>query len=123
MKIPPAQEKTSDSELRAGVAELRAEYRQELPRIQQDLADCVHRARSLPGDAGLLRELRSKSHRIHGTAGSFGFSSISEAVGLIESTLDAIEAGQIPPDQMWIEIDHAVAAVKAAFAAAALGGT
>lgn len=100
------------------LAELRAEYLEELPGKLQDLADSLEAARRDPGDAARQREARSQAHQLHGTAGSYGFSSMSAAAKRVEDTLAAIEAGEVAPTPAWAKIDDALADARAALAQA-----
>lgn len=57
-------------------------------------------------------ELRDLAHRLHGTAGSYGFDRISEAAARIEEAFDGGRAGALGP-----LVSDLVEAVGAAFAA------
>jgi chemotaxis protein histidine kinase CheA len=100
---------TRDDEIRAALEELRVEYFAELPRLLRDLSEAVSAAKlnAAPDD---LRTAVSKAHALKGTSGSYRFTEISEAAGLMEDGLLGIQAGWLPPEQGWPEIERALAA-------------
>ncbi len=100
---------TKDDEIRAALEELRAEYFAELPALLSDLSNAVATAKqtAAPDD---LHAAVSKAHALRGTAGSYRFQEISEAAGKMEDGLLGIEAGWLPPEQGWPEIERALAA-------------
>jgi HPt (histidine-containing phosphotransfer) domain-containing protein len=97
------------------LAALREGYAADLPALVASLAAAVDEARRDPS-AGLLRAAREQAHRIHGTAGSYGFAAAGKAAGRIEAALDEVSAGSSPG--AWGEIDRALAALEAEAAAA-----
>jgi chemotaxis protein histidine kinase CheA len=100
---------TKDEAIRAALDELRAEYLAELPGLLGALSDAVSTAKNSasPDD---LRAAVSKAHALKGTSGSYHFTEISEAAGLMEDGLLGIQAGWLPPEQGWPEIERALAA-------------
>jgi chemotaxis protein histidine kinase CheA len=100
---------TKDDEIRAALEELRAEYFAELPALLSELSNAVATAKqtATPED---LRAAVSKAHALRGTSGSYRFKEISDAAGLMEDGLLGIQAGWLPPEQGWPEIDRALAA-------------
>jgi chemotaxis protein histidine kinase CheA len=99
---------TKDDEIRAALEELRTEYFAELPGLLGTLSDAVMAAKSnvSPDD---LRTAISKAHALKGTSGSYRFTEISEAAGLMEDGLLGIQAGWLPAAQGWPEIERALA--------------
>ena len=92
------------------LAALRAGYAADLPAIVASLAASLDEARREPS-AELLRAAREQAHRLHGTAGSYGFAAAGRAAGRIEAALDELAAGPAP--EAWREIDRALAALRA----------
>lgn len=104
---------TKDDEIRQALEELRQEYLAELPGLLEALAHAVAAAKTTkaPDD---LRTAISKAHALKGTSGSYKFTEISEAAGLMEDGLLGIQAGWLPSEQGWPEIERALtSAVKA----------
>lgn len=99
---------TKDDEIRAALEELRQEYLAELPGLLQVLSVAVKTAKS-SGTAEDLRTAISKAHALKGTSGSYRFAEISEAAGLMEDGLLGIQAGWLPAEQGWPEIERALA--------------
>jgi HPt (histidine-containing phosphotransfer) domain-containing protein len=85
------------------LAALREGYAADLPALVASLAASIDLARREPS-AESLRAARDQAHRIHGTAGSYGFAAAGKAAGRIEVALDA---------GAWEEIDDALAALRA----------
>jgi HPt (histidine-containing phosphotransfer) domain-containing protein len=52
-------------------------------------------------DATALGKLRTLAHRVHGTAGSYGFAAVSEVAGRLETLAQAAVAGA--PDRAALE--------------------
>ncbi len=103
---------TKDDEIRAALEELRAEYFAELPELLAALSDAATLAKN--GSADDLRSAISKAHALKGTSGSYRFSEISDAAGLMEDGLLGIQAGWLPAGQGWPEIERALATALAA---------
>lgn len=100
---------THDDEIRAALEELRQEYLAELPGLLNTLSDAVTTAKKSASDDD-LRTAISKAHALKGTSGSYRFTEISEAAGLMEDGLLGIQAGWLPAEQGWPEIERALAA-------------
>ena len=98
---------TKDDEIRAALEELRAEYFAELPGLLAALSDAVTMAKSTES-ADDLRTAVSKAHALKGTSGSYRFTEISDAAGLMEDGLLGIQAGWLPASQGWPEIERAL---------------
>ena len=95
----------------AAFAELRAEYALALPDEVRELVDAVGSARARLGGTA-----RAMAHKLCGTAGSYGFSEISEAAGRLEAALKAIETNPCPEEDPWAEIHGALQRITAALA-------
>lgn len=104
---------TKDDEIRAALEELRQEYCAELPGLLAALSDAVTTAKST-GALDDVRTAMSKAHALKGTSGSYRFTEISEAAGLMEDGLLGIQAGWLPAEQGWPEIERALATALAA---------
>jgi HPt (histidine-containing phosphotransfer) domain-containing protein len=96
---------TPDPRVLAALAELREQYARELPPLVVALAATLAR---LGVDESALADAKGKAHRLRGTAGSYGFHSMSEAAAVLEQALDTPE-----PDGA-IAIEAALAEVFAA---------
>lgn len=99
---------TKDDEIRQALEELRQEYNAELPGLLGALSNAVKIAKS-SGTPDDLRAAISKAHALKGTSGSYRFTEISEAAGLMEDGLLGIQAGWLPAEQGWPEIERALA--------------
>ncbi|HRI67714.1 MAG TPA: Hpt domain-containing protein [Polyangium sp.] len=97
-----------DDEIQAALEELRREYLAELPGLLDALASAVTTAKK-NGTPDELRTAISKAHALKGTSGSYRFTEISEAAGLMEDGLLGIQAGWLPADQGWPEIERSLA--------------
>src|SRR5262249_36905186 len=89
------------------ITELRNEYAAALPGKVADLARAVEAARA---DAAVVGEARSLAHRLHGTAGSYGFIQARELAGRLESRL--VRLGGAPAAEraaVWVELDKDLA--------------
>lgn len=98
---------TKDDEIRAALEELRQEYFAELPGLLDALTAAVTTAKNSKSPEDLQAAI-SKAHALKGTSGSYRFTEISEAAGLMEDGLLGIQAGWLPPEQGWPEIDRAL---------------
>jgi HPt (histidine-containing phosphotransfer) domain-containing protein len=94
------------------LASLRAVYAADLPALVASLAASLDRARRDPS-AELVRAARGEAHRIHGTAGSYGFKAAGEEAGRIEASLDDLAARRGTAEDAWRAIDRALAALRA----------
>jgi chemotaxis protein histidine kinase CheA len=100
---------TKDDEIRAALEELRQEYFAELPGLLETLEAAVTTAKTSKAAEDLQAAI-SKAHALKGTSGSYRFTEVSEAAGLMEDGLLGIQAGWLPAEQGWPEIDRALAA-------------
>ena len=83
------------SDFEAEFAALKAEYAASLP-AKVDALDALLQAVTA-GAPGALEELRSRSHRLRGSAGSYGFDRVSDAAGRLEDAIkEALAAGARP---------------------------
>ena len=80
----------------AELAALKAEYAASLPGKVDQLAELVESVAT--GNPAALAELRTRAHRLRGTAGSYGFDAIGRAAGLLEEAVKAVVAGTEPLD-------------------------
>ncbi len=88
---------------------LRSEYARELPLKLRELAHSLRQIRTQPDNFFLVGEARTLSHRLRGTAASYGFPQIGEKVGHVENRLAAIQNNsQVVNDGFWAEIDVAM---------------
>lgn len=93
-----------DASLLASViAELTAEYMEELPVRLRRLGETIEAAR-LHGDASARKEAVTEAHRLQGTGGSLGLHEISEAARRIEDALLASEG-----TTAWQEVERGLA--------------
>jgi HPt (histidine-containing phosphotransfer) domain-containing protein len=109
-----------DASLLASViAELTAEYMQELPDRLRRLGEAIDAAR-LQADVSARKEAVTEAHRLQGTGGSLGLHAISEAARRIEDALLAPEG-----TTTWQEVERGLAELTrlAAGAAGANGVT
>ncbi len=67
------------------------------------------------GDLEAHQDAKRLAHKLHGTAGSYGYAQVSSAAGVLEAALERSE-----PD--WTQIDVAYALVKSAVAACSQTG-
>ncbi|QRN94899.1 response regulator [Archangium violaceum] len=82
---PPARVAEPDDDLAAALAALSAEYAAGLGEKVRQLEQELERARA--GDAEALEEAYSIAHKLHGTAGTYGFRAVSMAAGSLEARL------------------------------------
>jgi len=99
---------TKDDEIRAALKELRQEYFAELPGLLDTLSAAVVTAKNSKAPEELQTAI-SKAHALKGTSGSYRFTEISEAAGLMEDGLLGLQAGWLSPELGWPEIDRALA--------------
>jgi signal transduction histidine kinase/CheY-like chemotaxis protein len=90
---------------------LRASYRERLPEQLGELTEQLDAARGPDGAAALL-QARAISHRLAGTAGSYGLSDIGAKLGTIEDALREV-ASEDAANARWPDIDAAVAEIRA----------
>lgn len=85
-------------ELQAKFLKLRDTYAAKLPSKVVELEQAVARARS-SGSEDELKQARSLAHRLRGTAGSYGFSAVSQAGGELEDVILGLMNGSTTFDQ------------------------
>jgi HPt (histidine-containing phosphotransfer) domain-containing protein len=66
------------------MAALRAEYAETLPERLEELSQAVRLVQEDPADDDRTRRVKALAHALRGTAGTFGFRSLSAAAGCIE---------------------------------------
>lgn len=101
-------------ELKAVLATLRAEYRQTLPERLSELNTALMLAVDAPRSAPLRAEARHLAHKLRGTAGSYGFSRISQAMAVIEDILRRYEEESAPTADEWSQIRAAFTLAQSA---------
>jgi HPt (histidine-containing phosphotransfer) domain-containing protein len=104
-----------EAAIRAALAEMRVEYRRMAPAQLAEIAGCIAQARRGEAAAEALAQARLLAHRIHGTAGSCGWKSVSDAAGRIEDTL--VDAAGAPSEEALRVIEAALAEATAALEA------
>jgi diguanylate cyclase (GGDEF)-like protein len=75
----------------ASLALLSADYGAKLPERLALLQTLLNQGRH--GDASVMDEAYSQVHKLHGTAGSYGFRDVSVAAGKLEDTLRPVKTG------------------------------
>ncbi|WP_044238433.1 Hpt domain-containing protein [Chondromyces apiculatus] len=111
----PHRSPAREAAIQAALAEMRVEYRAQLPGYLDEISTCIARVQRGEGDADDLARARLLAHRIRGTAGSYGWSALSQALGRVEDTLEAGDAA--PAGEMLAQLAAALADAKAAFMA------
>lgn len=84
-KAAKAQGVEDDEDIAASIAALSAAYGARLHEKHQELAAAVKRAQR--GSSEALEEALKLAHKLHGTAGSYGFTQVSAAAGSLEKQL------------------------------------
>jgi diguanylate cyclase (GGDEF)-like protein len=99
-----------------------AAYARALPGRLRELGDALRRARR-DATAAALDEALLFAHRLHGTAGSYGFEAVGEAVGRIEAALreQAPAGGEVEWPAIDRELDAAQSALGTSSAAESAG--
>lgn len=98
------------------LAALRAEYARTLPGLIDGLTRAVQAWLAAPGDPALASEVKRISHRICGTAGSYGFGEISVACKEIETLSETLSAAEAQ-ERLLAALGRAERAAHAAAAA------
>lgn len=94
--VPPA-------EVSQALLELQEAYAGALPGLVAQLSGAAAEAR-LEGEAGEgLETLRMLSHRLRGTAGSYGFMEVSRAAAELEEVVRQL--AEMPGDALWARVD------------------
>lgn len=102
--VPEAAVEVKD-DLEAALEPLRKEYARALPARVGELGAAVTALRLNEEGLPLARTL---AHRIRGTAGTYGFSEVSESAGRIEDDLVDIEQGRLPIAALWSSLNDAL---------------
>lgn len=76
--------KTAGSSPQDRLADVRARYAERLRSQRSELLECLA---ALDSGADVREQLRSFAHRLHGSAGSFGFDRVSQVAAHVESAL------------------------------------
>jgi chemotaxis protein histidine kinase CheA len=92
----------------AEMAKLRAEYLAALPPRLEELRALLDAVRAAPGAAAALTAARRMTHRLRGSAGTFGLGELGAAIAIIDDTLGAAAAPGAPPVD-WAVVDAALA--------------
>ena len=74
-----------------------------------ELLQAISKARQYPEDNEFLQKAHHIAHKIHGTAGSYGFMKVSQIVGYIETLLSELLSGTLThhPD-VWNDIESSL---------------
>jgi trehalose 6-phosphate phosphatase len=72
-------------------ATMKDNYAKGLTERIKELKALVEKAKNQPDDLNSLTEARTRTHRMKGTIGSYGFSEISSQLGVIEVALESVE--------------------------------
>lgn len=96
-------------------AELREAYRLGLAGKLAAIAGAIAEARA--GASASLDDAEALAHRLHGSAGAFGFGAVGEAAGRLERTLCVASRGAVS-ERPWCAIELAVAELHRAVASA-----
>ncbi|HEX2574151.1 MAG TPA: Hpt domain-containing protein [Polyangia bacterium] len=81
-------------EIEAELAELRDQYRSNLPERLTEIERAIAESRQHPTDPERLERARTLVHRLHGTAGSFGFPRVSAAARRGEELLERVSVDE-----------------------------
>jgi diguanylate cyclase (GGDEF)-like protein len=92
---------------------LRDRYALTLPAKLSTLESTVNRARGAGPSSPSFVEARALAHRLHGTAGTYGFLELSHLAGAIDSALGSVAAGE-SPDGHWLRVGDALARAEKA---------
>ena len=114
----------AELDLERGLALLRTEYGKTLPAKLDELSRALDGAKEQAADPFKVAEARSQSHRLRGTAGSYGFIAIGEACGRIEDALmTMVDADPGRHPELWAEMKRALAEARRVALAIAPGVT
>jgi diguanylate cyclase (GGDEF)-like protein len=101
---------TEDNEIETGLAELQREYAKALPQKVTDLAAALGGLRE--NAVGAFEEAHMLAHRLHGTAGSYGYEDIGDLGGQVEDLLSAQQKDRPIATTVWQAIDTHVAQLR-----------
>jgi len=99
-----------DEQMDAALRALRASYREKLPDQLGELTESLRASREPGGSKAFLRA-REITHRLAGTAGSYGFADIGAALGKIDDALREVSAEDVE-NARWSDIDAALAEIR-----------
>lgn len=110
-----ANPKPPSAEVMAALRELQEAYAEALPGLAAGLLDAVRRARADAKAKDALEMSRVLSHRLRGTAGSYGFFEISELAAGIEKLVNEL-SGVAEPQRLvlWERVEVLVLALERA---------
>lgn len=72
------------------LAQIREDFAARLPGILEELERYFRILADAPNDADALESIRSISHRLSGSAGTFGYSALGEAAGMLENCVCSV---------------------------------
>lgn len=108
----PEKAVSSRPKLQPQLGELRTQFAQRLPERLTQLLEVLQAART---DSARLVEARTLAHRLRGSAGSYGYPDVGEAMGCVEDCLLEADAQQLMPrDFLWQKIDTSMRDARAA---------
>lgn len=91
------------------LAKARSRYAGKLAARLAELAELVGTARDAPKDTKALEDAQHLAHKICGSAGTFGFTVVGDAVGWIDRQLIRLLSGQANADEeLWQQIAAAL---------------
>jgi diguanylate cyclase (GGDEF)-like protein len=106
--FPPEAPLPADDALAAA----RLDYMRSLPGKLQDLADRVRGARNA-GDSFLIGEIRTRAHKLRGSAGCYVFHVVGRAAAAIEEAALSMASADGASSDAWDRIDRALAKASA----------
>lgn len=106
--LAPKAAKPADDDTAAAIAALSAEYGAKLPEKYHELAAATARAQQ--GSPEALEEALKLAHRLHGTAGSYGFAQVSAASGRLEAGFRQLRSGSGSWDSVQTALQELMAA-------------
>jgi diguanylate cyclase (GGDEF)-like protein len=111
LKHPPAVE--------LALQAAKQDYAAELPKEMKALAQSIRDTREAGKNKSAFHAARQHCHKLKGSAGSYGFSSVSQGVGKIENLLRSLESGDSTMQELlWSEIIRILAETESAANAA-----
>jgi chemotaxis protein histidine kinase CheA len=91
------------------LARARTEYQEKLHGRLQELAGLLRKARDDAAEHGPLHAAQRLAHRICGTAGTFGFSGVSDALARVDMLLLELLAGRAEPvPAFWTQVEQSL---------------
>ena len=107
LKHPPAVERALQA--------ARKEYAAELPQAIKELAQNIRAAKESASDKDAFGQAVHIAHKLHGSAGSYGFANISEGAGKIENLLRSLENQDNTMEEiLWSELIRTLADTESA---------